>query len=396
VFEGVIASVNYGEDINSFVEFNVYRVGDVWEYSLILTTDTDVIHVDGGLTQATLVARLLNAQGNPVMNTQISYESTLGFISTSGVTDSTGVDTVYFTDLGDPNDIGVSNVSANFVHPGFPDLTLTSSVQVSIIDTTFAECAFIEIPSSDPDHIVVQEGGGIESTQIRAEIYDDNGNLVDTPLPVTFRLNPVLDGCYLNDANQTEVTVYTVNGIASVSVNSGIVPGVVRIEVDIDCDEDEVIDFSASKDQVIIVSGAPYYIEPEYDPNSTTPTGGGHYQTQIAAIVFDKWYNQVEDTTYVYWTIEPVLPDTLIDAFVDGLSFTGNENLDGDAYSGMAFSTIIYSTDAIGDIGYVSATTFGANGDSPASSLILAEIVSPFTPKVVALTYPISPMASVE
>jgi hypothetical protein len=30
----------------------------------------------------------------------------------------------------------------------------------------------------------------------------------------------------------------------------------------------------------------------------------------------------------------------------------------------MAFSTIVYSTDAIGDIAYVSATTYGANGDT--------------------------------
>ena len=110
--------------------------------------------------------------------------------------------------------------------------------------------------------------------------------------------------------------------------------------------------------------GAPYYIEPEYDPNSTTATGGGFYQTQCAAIVYDRWYNPVEDSTYVYWTIEPTPPDTSINAFVDGVSFTGNENLDGGSYSGMAFSTIVYSTDAIGDIAYVSATTYGANGDT--------------------------------
>jgi len=110
--------------------------------------------------------------------------------------------------------------------------------------------------------------------------------------------------------------------------------------------------------------GAPYYIEPEYDPNSTTATGGGFYQIQCAAIVYDIWYNPVEDSTYVYWTIEPTPPDTSINAFVDGVSFTGNENLDGGSYSGMAFSTIVYSTDAIGDIAYVSATTYGANGDT--------------------------------
>jgi len=239
-----------------------------------------------------------------------------------------------------------------------------SDGEITFEEISFGDCAFIEIPPSNPDHIVVQGGGGIESTQIKAEIYDDDGNLMNTPAPVTFRLNPVLSGCYLDEEGQTEVTVYTVDGIASVSVNSGTEPGVVRIEVEVDCDQDGTVDLSAASNQVIISSGAPYYIEPEYDPNSTTATGGGFYQTQCAAIVYDRWYNPVEDSTYVYWTIEPTPPDTSINAFVDGVSFTGNENLDGDIYSGMAFTTIVYSTDAIGDIGYVSATTYGANGDT--------------------------------
>ncbi|MDB2351469.1 hypothetical protein N9W06_04195, partial [Candidatus Marinimicrobia bacterium] len=112
----------------------------------------------------------------------------------------------------------------------------------------------------------------------------------------------------------------------------------------------------------IIASGAPYYIEPEYDPNSTEPIGGGFYKTQCAAIVYDKWYNPVEDSTYVYWSIDPIAPDTLIDAFVEGISFTGNENLDGDANKGVAYSELVYSTDAIGDFGRVKATTFGSDG----------------------------------
>ena len=141
------------------------------------------------------------------------------------------------------------------------------------------------------------------------------------------------------------------NGIATVSVNSGTAPGTVRVEVSVDCDEDGDYEINANAVPVIIASGAPYYIEPEYDPNSTTPIGGGFYKTQCAAIVYDKWYNPVEDSTYVYWSIDPIAPDTLIDAFVEGISFTGNENLDGDANKGVAYSEIVYSTDAIGDFG---------------------------------------------
>ena len=58
----------------------------------------------------------------------------------------------------------------------------------------------------------------------------------------------------------------------------------------------------------------------------------------------------------------------MIDAFVEGVSYTNNEGvLSSTATPGVARSHIVYSTDAIGDIGQVRALTFGANGDSVAS-----------------------------
>ena len=74
----------------------------------------------------------------------------------------------------------------------------------------------------------------------------------------------------------------------------------------------------------------------------------------MCAIVYDRWYNPVEDSTYVYWSISPLPPDTLIDAFVEGVSYTNNEGvLSATATPGVARSHIVYSTDAIGDIGQV-------------------------------------------
>ena len=141
-----------------------------------------------------------------------------------------------------------------------------------------------------------------------------------------------------------------------------------RIVATCDCDQDGEIDLTSIDVPVIIASGAPYHIEAEYDPNATEPIGGGFYQTECAAIVSDIWYNPVEDSTFVYWSIDPLPPDTIIDAFVEGVSFTNNEGiLSGNATSGVARSNIVYSTDAIGAIGRVRALTFGANGDSVVS-----------------------------
>ena len=367
-YEGVTIVATFGDKITAPENFNVYASDDVWPYNLFATTDTDVISLDGGATSANIESRLLNKLGNPVSNAQINYTATLGFISATGFTDSLGVDSVSFTDLGNPEDVGVSDIMSTFSHPGFDGVLIQDSLQIYIEDPSFQSCAFMEIPFSNPGHIVVRDGGGIESTLIRAEVYDDNGNLINTPTPVVFTMEPLLGDAYLDSTGLTTRTKYTVNGVASVSINSGTDPGPVRIVATCDCNQDGEIDLTSIDVPVIIASGAPYHIEAEYDPNATEPIGGGFYQTECAAIVSDIWYNPVEDSTFVYWSIDPLPPDTIIDAFVEGVSFTNNEGiLSGNATSGVARSTIVYSTDAIGAIGRVRALTFGANGDSVVS-----------------------------
>ena len=364
-YEGVTIFAKFGDMTTDPENFNVYAADDVWPYNLFATTDTDVISLDGGETTAWIVSRLLNKLGNPVNNAQINYTASLGFIAATGFTDSVGVDSVSFTDLGNPEDVGVSDIMSTFSHPGFDGILIQDSLQVYIEDPSFQSCAFMEIPSSIPGHIVVRDGGGLESTFIRAEVYDDNGTLINTPTPVVFTLEPLLGDAYLETPGETSATIYTVNGVASVSINSGTDPGPVRIVATCDCDQDGVVDLTSIAVPVIIASGAPYHIEAEYDPNATEAIGGGFYQTECAAIVSDIHYNPVEDSTYVYWSIDPLLPDTLIDAFVEGVSFTNNEGiLSGTATSGVARSNIVYSTDAIGAIGRVRALTYGAGGDS--------------------------------
>jgi hypothetical protein len=364
-YEGVTVVATFGDKTTAPENFNVYAVDDVWPYNLFVNTDTDVISLDGGETIANIHTRLLNKLGNPVGNAQINYTASLGFIAATGFTDSVGVDSVLFTDLGNPEDVGVSDIMSTFSHPGFSGILIQDSLQVYIEDLSFQSCAFMEIPSSIPGNIVVRDGGGLESTFIRAEVYDDNGTLINTPTPVVFTLEPLLGDAYLETPGETSVTVYTVNGVASVSINSGTDPGPVRIVATCDCDQDGVVDLTSIDVPVIIASGAPYHIEAEYDPNATEAIGGGFYQTECAAIVSDIHYNPVEDSTYVYWSIDPMLPDTLIDAFVEGVSFTNNEGiLSGVATSGVARSNIVYSTDAIGDIGRVRALTYGSGGDS--------------------------------
>ncbi len=373
-YEGVTVFAGWSDVANTSVSFNVYSGDDIWPYNIIINSSTDVIQLDNGLTQATITCRLLNNMGNPIINGQIGYQSSRGYIESAGLTDSTGIDSVIFTDLGDPNDVGTSNIQATFYHPGFASELIADSLIVLIEDPSFQACAFMEIPASIPGNIVVRDGGGLEATSIRAEVYDDNGTLINTPTPVVFRMVPMVGDAYLETPGQTSATVYTVNGVATVSINSGSTPGPVRIEATCDCDQDGVIDLTVIDVPVVISSGAPYHIEAEYDPNATEAIGGGFYRTEVAAIVSDVWHNPVEDSTYVYWSIDPLAPDTIIDAFVEGVSFTNNTGISGGPQNGVAYSHIVYSTDAIGEIGRVRALTWGA--DSTLNSTVGDSIFS--------------------
>ncbi len=369
---GAIITVKYTNDIIDNVEFSVFSQQEqVWPYTMNITADAQI---DLGASSPYEVL-LQNAHGDDLSGVLLNIESANGTIVCGDTcyTDATGMINTTFESYGFSENVGPGLVNTSFYHPAIGD-TVTVSKQIVIgTESAVGLCAYIEIPSSNPSQIVVKDGGGIESTDIKAEVYDNNGNLLTTPVTVNFRLEPILQGTYLNSPDQTTVNVETVNGVATVSLNSGTEPGPVRIIATANTIETSICDslndaLESITVPVVIASGAPYHIEAEYDPNSTEAIGGGFYQTECAAIVYDKWYNPVEDSTYVYWSIFPLPPDTLIDAFVEGVSYTNNEGvLSGQATSGVARSNIVYSTDAIGDIGQVRALTFGANGDSVAS-----------------------------
>ena len=371
-YEGVTVEAKHvvnSQDFSITIRFNVFDTSAVqlWPYQFNLSSNTSSIKVDDGITSAELSAKISSRQyGQAIEDLEVYFESTNGRLTElSKFTDTLGIALVVFSDTGDPEEAGVSTIVARYQHPVFG--TLIDSLQITILDTSYSGTpAYVEIPSSYPGEIMVVGGGGLESTQICARVYDENGVLVNEPVSVTFTLGPNIPaGSNINNAGISD-SAFTADGEACVSINSGTGPGPIRVTAIVLTDSGEVI--SATATPVIIATGPPYFIEPDYNPQESEPIGGGFYQTEAAAIVYDRWYNPVADSTYVYWSMEPdtngTPPVTTIDAFVQGVSFTGNENLNGDNFPGVAYTTITYSTDAIGDLGLVSALTFGTDGDT--------------------------------
>ena len=81
-----------------------------------------------------------------------------------------------FNDNGEQENIGIASVAAAFNHPTI-SATVSDTSTISIVSEVglVQECTYVEIPSSVPDAIV-RDGGGIESTSIKAKLFDDNEN----------------------------------------------------------------------------------------------------------------------------------------------------------------------------------------------------------------------------
>ena len=247
LFENVEVIAYYGDNVEASTRFDVYgSKDDVWPYTFTMTAPTPEEITLAAETSSNLTCRLLNKNGTPVRNVIVQLDAgEKGYIEiddsvvSSDTTDNNGEISFSFQDYGEQENIGIATVKATFQHPSINASVIDSST-ISIVSEVglVQECTYVEIPSSVPDNIVVRDGGGIESTSIKAKLYDDNDNLIDEPRLVRFVLNPIMEGTYLEEPGITDTSVYTVNGIATVSVNSGTAPGTVRVEVSVDRDED--------------------------------------------------------------------------------------------------------------------------------------------------------------
>ena len=135
---------------------------------------------------------------------------------------------------------------------------------------------------------------------------------------------------------------------------------------------------SATAIPVTISAGPPAFMDVDIDINQIEPIGGGQYQAEMAARVWDQYTNPVEDSTQVYWHIEP---DSI--ASVIGGTLTYGENLSGDTYHGLAWSLIYWNSDRTFDQVQVIAQTYGAEGDTIQGYVNAAEdslLLLPFYP----------------
>ena len=301
---------------------------------------------DPAVSRATLTATVTDSNGFPVnANVLVTFETDIGFVEPFKTTDENGAVEVEFN-MGDS--AGIAKI---YAHCG-------AAIDSVLITIRPGEPAYLVIPPSSPNRIVVRGGWGAESTTIRAQIRDARGELIDEPVEVRFRLGPNVPADANLNGTGYEAIDTTNYGVASVTLNSGTQSGPVRVTAEVLPDS---LGIGSTSVPVTIAADAPAGIEVDIDINTITPIGGGMYQAELAARIWDQYTNPVEDSTQVYWA---VFPDTLPYGSVIGESYTNNENLNGDQYHGIAWTKLYYNSDVTFNQIQVRALTWGAEGDS--------------------------------
>ncbi len=315
------------------------------------------------IDESLLTATVMDSSGYPVeANTLVRFSTDIGFVTEFSTTNEDGVALSTFS-IGDS--AGIATIRANV--GGVKDSTL--------ITVRPGLPTYIIIPPSTPNKIVVAGGFGVASTTIRAEVRDARGEYVDQPYPVQFQLGPAIPAGANLDGIGIITTVQSNYGVASVTLNSGSQSGPVRVTARVVLTTGTI---SATAIPVTISAGPPAFIDVDIDINQIEPIGGGQYQAEMAARVWDQYTNPVEDSSQVYWHIEP---DSI--ASVIGGSLTYGENLNGDQYHGIAWSMIYWNSDRTFDNVNVIAQTYGANGDTIQGYVNAAEdslLLLPFYP----------------
>ncbi len=292
-----------------------------------------------------IYATVTDTSGYPVeAGTLVEFSTTLGYITPFLQTGAAGSAVATFS-MG--TSAGVARIYAH----------VNMVVDSVLIQIRSGIPTSITIPQPNPNHLVVRGGAGTESTQLTAELRDANGQLVDIPYLVTFQITGFPpSGSQLNGEGLVASDT-TNHGIAAVTLNSGTQAGPVRITASVQLDSATTI--SATGIPVVIEAGAPAHIIVDWDPASIDPIGGGLYELEVAARVWDRYSNPVEDSTHVYWSLEP---DSIAD--IVGTSYTNNENRNGAAYKGKAWTLAYYNSEVIFDTIKIKAKTYDADGDT--------------------------------
>ena len=281
-------------------------------------------------------ATLNDQHGNPCQTKPVRFQTDLGtFINTTQSvtinTDTMGEAQVRFTP-------GLSAGAATIQAFANND-TLTTQLIFYVSSDELYSMSFTQEGQID---LNVANTGGIESAILRVKLKDINGNLIDSPKDIWFRIvntDPPA-GANLNSYPvQDSVLAVSSGGEAQVSVNAGTESGILIIRASW-VNEDGTQWVRATKANIVIHAGPPAEVIPFIGQfNTGQNMGGGLWQVIAGAVVRDVYGNSVDRGTSVFFE----LINNTTNCQIGGNAYVGNVSVEDDSLDGVAYTTVTYS-----------------------------------------------------
>ncbi len=347
---GAVATTTPGVD-NAFVTATIGNVSSTREVLIRPGSPFTIglqsfVEVDGELIEADtsfvaspnhifMRATLNDPHGNPCQIKPVRFETDLGtFVNTTQSvtinTDTMGEAQVRFT----PGlTAGAATIKA---------FANNDTLQTQLIfNVTSDDIHSISFTQENQIELDVANTGGDESAILRVKLKDINGNLIDSPQDVYFRIMNTTppEGANLNNYPVGDsVLVVSTGGEAQISVNSGTQSGILIIRAS--CTSGSGRWVRATKANILIQAGPPAEVIPSIGLfNTGENMGGGLWRVIAQAVVKDVYGNSVGNNTSVFFE----LINNITNCQIGANAYTGNVSVDEDSLAGVAFTTITYS-----------------------------------------------------
>lgn len=297
---------------------------------------------DTGALQSSVTATVYNSQNQRLgAGMALNFETNgVGQITTSAFTNDQGQAVATFSMN---NQTGISQILARYFSPGGDSLDSTPAV--------------ITVQSGLPSNVTLATGtpriqilgfGAASVALVTARVVDASGATVTMDVPVRFTVQAAPEEVFISMPGSEQqyfigdtLDVTTQNGMSQMTINAGTRPGTVQILAIVELEGNAAI-YSTSA-LVTIVAGPPAYGSLDYDPTGIQ-IGASYWRVRWAAHFWDRYSNEVEDSTAVYFYLDP--PDV---AAFDGFGLTGFDADDGVGHRGIAEDWMQYHCNAIGD-----------------------------------------------
>ena len=336
--------------------FNIRLQSFVQVGEVMVETDTSSVASPNNIY---MLATLKDPHGNPCPTIPVRFETNLGsFLNTTQSitlnTNTMGEAQVRFTP-------GLAAGAATIKAFANND-TLQTQIIFNIKSDDIYSISFTQ---QEQITLNVANTGGTDSAILRVKLKDINGNLIDYPQEVYFRivnLNPPA-GANLNNQPVTDsVLVISTGGEAQVSVNSGSESGILIIRASCIAKDGRWI--HATKANIVIHAGPPAEVKPFIGGfNTGQNMGGGLWRVVAGAVVKDRYGNPVETGTSVFFEL---VYNVVTNCQIGAAGYVGNTSVEDDSLAGVAYTTVTYSGNFTYDWIVIRASTGAVEGEGVA------------------------------